>query len=53
MPNPTFVAARIREKQSIIVAEVDKANVDHAKTALKRASAKFPSTSRIVVNLIQ
>lgn len=47
---PTFVAARIKSKQPIIIAEVDKNNIQHAKTALKRASAKFPSPCRIVVN---
>ena len=47
---PTFVAARIKSKQAIIIAEVDKNNIQHAKTALKRASAKFPSPCRIVVN---
>ena len=49
---PAMVAARIKDKQSIIIAEVDKNNVEYAKTALKRASAKFPSPCRIVVNEI-
>ena len=49
---PTFIAARIRKMQPIMVAEVDKSEVEHAKTASKRASAKFPSLCRIVVNEI-
>jgi large subunit ribosomal protein L10e len=49
---PTFVAARINKMQPIIIAEVNKQNVEYAKTALKRASAKFPSPCRIVVNEI-
>ena len=47
---PAMVAARIKKKQAIIIAEVDKQNIEHAKTALKRASAKFPSPCRIIVN---
>ena len=46
---PAMVAARIKNKQPIIIAEVDKQNIEHAKTALKRASAKFPSPCRIIV----
>ena len=49
---PAYVAARIRGKQPIMIAEVDKDNIDYAKTALKRASAKFPSTCRIFVKEI-
>lgn len=49
---PAMVAARIKDKQSIIIAEVNKNNIEYAKTALKRASAKFPSPCRIVVNEI-
>lgn len=49
---PAMVAARIKNKQPIIIAEVDKNNIDYAKTALKRASAKFPSPCRIIVNEI-
>lgn len=49
---PAMVAARIKNKQPIIIAEVDKRNVEYAKTALKRASAKFPSPCRIIVNEI-
>jgi large subunit ribosomal protein L10e len=49
---PTYVAARIKSLQPIIIAEVDKRNIEHAKTALKRASAKFPSRCRIVDNEI-
>jgi large subunit ribosomal protein L10e len=47
---PAMVAARIKSMQPIIVAEVDKAEVEYAKTALKRAAAKFPSPCRIVVS---
>jgi len=49
---PAYVAARIRNKQPVMIAEVDKDNIEYAKTALKRASAKFPSTCRIVVKEI-
>jgi len=49
---PAMVAARIKDKQAIIIAEVNKNNIEYAKTALKRASAKFPSPCRIVVNEI-
>ena len=47
---PTYVAARIKALQPIIIAEVDDEGLVHAKEALKRASAKFPSKCRIVVN---
>jgi large subunit ribosomal protein L10e len=46
---PTAVAAFIKRGQTIIIAQVDKEHIDTAKEALKRASAKFPSPSRIVV----
>ncbi len=49
---PAMVAARIKNKQPIIIAEVNKKNIEYAKTALKRASAKFPSPCRIIVNEI-
>jgi large subunit ribosomal protein L10e len=49
---PAMVAARIKSMQPIIIAEVNKAEVEYAKTALKRASAKFPSPCRIVVSEI-
>ena len=47
---PTYVAARVQALQPVIIAEVDKEGLVHAKEALKRASAKFPSKCRIVVN---
>ena len=46
---PTAVAARIRKNKPIMVAEVDKEHIAHAREALKRAGAKFPSPSRIFV----
>ena len=46
---PTAVAAFIKRGQTFILAEVDKEHIDTAKEALKRASAKLPSPSRIVV----
>jgi large subunit ribosomal protein L10e len=49
---PTYVAARIKSLQPIMIAEVDQKNVDQAKIALKRASAKFPSPCRIVAKEI-
>ena len=45
---PSAVAARIKQNQAIFVAEVDKANVEYAKEALKRAGDKFPVPTRIV-----
>ena len=47
---PIYVAARIMALKPIIIAEVNKEGIEHAKEALKRASAKFPSKCRIVVN---
>jgi len=49
---PAFVAARVRRKQPIIIAEVDENHVEYAKTAMKRAAAKFPSPCKIMVNPI-
>ena len=49
---PTYVAARVQALQPIIIAEVDDEGIVHAKEALKRASAKFPSKCRIVVKEI-
>jgi large subunit ribosomal protein L10e len=45
---PSAVAARVKENQSIFVAEVDKDNLEYAKEALKRAGDKFPIHTRIV-----
>ncbi|MEE8354322.1 MAG: 50S ribosomal protein L16 [Candidatus Bathyarchaeia archaeon] len=42
-------AARLKMNKLILVARVDEENVDSAKIALKRASAKFPVPCRIVV----
>lgn len=47
---PTAVAARVKQNQPIFVAEVDKANVEYAKEALKRAGDKFPVPTRIVAS---
>jgi len=47
---PSFVAARIRERQPIIVAEVDSSGLEDAKEALKRAAAKFPQPCKIIVH---
>jgi large subunit ribosomal protein L10e len=49
---PTYVAARIKSLKPIMIAEVDVNDVNQAKTALKRASAKFPSPCRIVAKEI-
>jgi large subunit ribosomal protein L10e len=46
---PTAVAAMVKRGQPIIIAEVDKQFIPTAKEALKRAGAKFPSPSRIIV----
>ncbi len=42
-------AARLKMNKLILVARVNEENVDSAKIALKRASAKFPVPCRIVV----
>ncbi len=47
---PTYVAARIAKLQPVIIAEINKEGLVHATEALKRASAKFPTKCRIVVN---
>lgn len=47
---PSAVAARVKQGQPIFVAEVDKANVEYAKEALKRAGDKFPIPTRIVAS---
>lgn len=49
---PAHVAARIRKNDPIMIAKVDKDGIVHAKEALKRAGAKFPSTTRITLNVI-
>ena len=49
---PRYMAARIKSLHPIMIAEVDKGNVNQARTALKRASAKFPSPCRIIVKEI-
>jgi large subunit ribosomal protein L10e len=49
---PTYVAARIKRLRPIMIAEVDKGDVDQARTALKRSSAKFPSPCKIVAKEI-
>lgn len=46
---PTAVAAMVKRGQPIIIAEVDKQFIPNAKEALKRAGAKFPSPSKIIV----
>jgi large subunit ribosomal protein L10e len=46
---PTAIAAMIKRGQAIMIAEVDKPHILFAKEALKRAGAKFPSPSRIIV----
>lgn len=47
---PSAMAARVKQNQPIFVAEVDKANVEHAMEALKRAGDKFPVPTRIVTS---
>ena len=47
---PAYVAARIAKLQPVIIAEVDEDGIADAKEALKRASAKFPTKCRIIVN---
>ena len=46
---PVGTAARIRRGNPILIARVDEADIDSAKEALKRASAKFPVPCRIFV----
>lgn len=47
---PVGTAARVKRGDVIMVAEVEEQNIDTAKTALKRASDKFPITCRIITN---
>lgn len=42
-------AARLKINKPILIARVDQENIDSARTALKRASDKFPVPCRIVV----
>ncbi|MCW3992851.1 MAG: 50S ribosomal protein L16 [Candidatus Bathyarchaeota archaeon] len=46
---PVGTAARVRRGSPILIAEVDKGGLEVAREALKRASDKFPVTSRIMV----
>ena len=46
---PVGTAARIRRGKPILIARVDETDIDAAKEALKRASAKFPVPCRIFV----
>lgn len=46
---PTGTAAAIRRGNPIMLAKVEENNIDRAKTALKKASDKFPITCRIIV----
>jgi len=45
---PTAVAARVKNRSPIIIAEVDERNVEHAREALKRAGAKFPVPTKVI-----
>jgi len=47
---PSAMAARVKHNQPIFVAEVDQANLEYAKEALKRAGDKFPVSTRIVIS---
>lgn len=47
---PVGTAARVKIGDVIMVAEVEERNIDSAKTALKRASDKFPITCRVITN---
>ncbi len=46
---PVGVAAAVKRGSPILVASVDKANVETARLALKRAAAKFPVPTRVFV----
>jgi large subunit ribosomal protein L10e len=50
---PTAVAARIQKNSQIMIAEVNEQNLEHAKEALRRASAKLPVKCRIFDNPTQ
>ena len=45
---PTAMAARIKPRSPIIIAEVNKKDIGYAKEALKRAGAKFPVRTKII-----
>jgi large subunit ribosomal protein L10e len=47
---PVGTAARVKRGAVLIVAEVEKQDIDSARTALKRASDKFPIPCRIRIN---
>jgi len=47
---PSAMAARVKQNQPIFVAEVDQANLEYAKEALKRAGDKFPVPTRVVTS---
>jgi len=46
---PVGTAARVRRGSPILIAEVDERGLEVAREALKRASDKFPVTSRIII----
>ncbi len=46
---PSSRAARVKRNQAIITVQIDDANLQLAKNALRAGAAKFPSTCRIVV----
>lgn len=50
---PIGTAARVREKQRIIEIRVNKPSLDIAKTALKKASYKLPTPTKIVVESLK
>lgn len=47
---PVGLAARVKPDQSLMLIRVDKENRMIAKEALRRASSKLPTTSRIIYN---
>ncbi len=46
---PVGTAAALKRGKTILLAKVDEENLDAAKEALKRASAKFPIPCRVIV----
>lgn len=49
---PIGTAARVKAGQKIIEVQIDKSNLNIAKKALKKASSKLPSTSKITVEAL-
>ena len=50
---PIGFAARVKEGQELVIVEVNKSNVDHAREALRKVSHKLPCKCRVEIEQIQ